>query len=189
MTQFNALFEQFWENIVKDDRLGIEPKDLVSTKEYFSEVWGCVKWPQSVATTSVVAIERTGTTHKMTTGYQLFSREEREVLLKDSTLSGSERTKRIIAKWKQLSDEDKKVWSDKAKTTPSASASSDDAPDDKKKPVKSEKKPHKVSGYNLFIREKTIELKASGVPYDMIQVAAQWSSLTFEQKKEWNDKA
>jgi len=54
-----------------------------------------------------------------------------------------------------------------------------------------EKPKKKLSGYNLFMREKSAELKSSGADSSerMKQVAGYWKQLTEVEKAEWKEKA
>ena len=54
-----------------------------------------------------------------------------------------------------------------------------------------QKKPHKVSGYNLFMKDTMKQLALAGVPQtDCMNEAVQlWKGLSVEEKGIWNNKA
>tara|TARA_B100000902_G_scaffold1065_1_gene1397 strand:+ start:1364 stop:1951 length:588 start_codon:yes stop_codon:yes gene_type:complete len=145
---------------------------------------------------------------KRTSGYLLYSSEFRDTtkqkLLEDSGDSPkpTDVTKALASQWKELSDEERQKWNDKAKETSSSNVS----PPKEKKPPKSKKakddsspkKPRPKSGYNLFqkgMRDDAVcilnETNDGDIKQTMImtQIAKMWKELSDEDKAVWNDKA
>jgi len=115
-------------------------------------------------------------------------------------------------RWRELSKEEKTVWTDKAKAakTPPSSDSEDEAP--KKEPKKKSKKDEASSstdapvkkkntnGYMLFGKMKRPEIKAEMEteleegeklkPQAVVtEIAKQWKALSEEEQAEWSEKA
>jgi hypothetical protein len=79
--------------------------------------------------------------------------------------------------WKAMSSDEKKVWNDKAKAL---------SPE---KALAPEKKPKKLSGYNLFLKEMFAKAKKDGQKGDMKAIGAQWKGLTDAEKTVFKTRA
>jgi hypothetical protein len=113
-------------------------------------------------------------------------------------------TKELASVWKALSDEERKMWNDKAKEANESDSELEKeiVKEDKPKKKKSDKpKVKRVSGYILFQKamrdeavqtleesrtDDSVKIKQSQV---MSELGKMWKSLDDDEKKEWNNKA
>ena len=113
-------------------------------------------------------------------------------------------TKELASVWKALSDEERKMWNDKAKEANEndSELEKEIVKEDKPKKKKSDKpKVKRVSGYILFQKamrdeavqtleesrtDDSVKIKQSQV---MSELGKMWKSLDDDEKKEWNNKA
>jgi len=130
------------------------------------------------------------TTKAKKTSYQKFVTSETARLKKEEpTMTGVDRKKQISTAWKALSPKEKKEYvSDVSDVSDNDSGSESPVDVEVKSP-----KTKKLSGYNLYMREKMTSLKEksdSGNGKDRLkEVAASWKSSSDDEKKEWNQKA
>ena len=155
------------------------------------------------------------------TGYLLFAADARPNVKAEMTADLEEGTKlqpqsvvtEIAARWKAISDEDRAVWNDKAKTPPPSDG--EDVPVAKKEKEKAPKKEKvvkkdsdaegtpqkkKTTGYLMFAKAVRPEIKAELEaalddgeklkPQDTVtMIAARWKGLEDSEREEWNTKA
>jgi len=127
------------------------------------------------------------TTNAKKTNYQKFVTSETARLKKeDPTMTGVDRKKQISTAWKAFSPQEKKDYVSHVSDNDSGSESPVDVA------VKSPKT-KKLSGYNLYMREKMTSLKETSGSVNgkdrLREVAASWKSLSDDEKKEMNLKA
>lgn len=117
-------------------------------------------------------------------GYNLFMKDRmKQMKESDPTGDSNRRMTLISAEWKVLSDELKGEWKQKASDLPQE-------PIHLKVKKSATKKPHQLSGYQLFVREKMSEIKETVPPKErMGQIAGQWKTYNQEQKDAYNIRA
>jgi len=119
---------------------------------------------------------------KRLNGYNLFMKQ-RMADLKESITDSNTRMGKVSDEWKKLVDADKADWKKKAAEVVS--------PVKEVAKVKKERKPHKMSGYQLFVSEQMPLLKEKeGVsPKErMSHIGKMWKALSEEEKKVFSDK-
>jgi len=111
---------------------------------------------------------------KSCSGYNLFSRD----LAKKRRQEGgdvSQSLKKSSVAWNSLPQETKDEWNLKAREVDGVRLKHD-----RRKIIK------RVSGYNLFIRHRSDELKSQGLNCNLIQIAGEWTKLNSDEKTHWN---
>jgi len=171
-------FEQFVSFITKE---GIDLDD--ETTKIIQDAINKIYLDTPVKTTKDTVVK----TKKATNSYQKFVTSETARLKKEEpTMTGVDRKAQISTAWKALSPKEKKEYVSDVSDNDSGSESPVDVE------VKSPKT-KKLSGYNLYMREKMTSLKEtsdSGNGKDRLkEVAASWKSSSDDEKKEWNQKA
>jgi hypothetical protein len=138
-----------------------------------------------------------GEPKKPTSAFFLFSKDKREEMAEETGKKGTELTKELGMRWKEMDDEDKEFYIEKylaAKEEYDQEIKNfkEENPNlyqDKEKPKKS----RKLTGYNLFCKEKRREIKEENddmsPPEIMKELGRLWSQLDEDEKKEWNLKA
>ena len=120
---------------------------------------------------------------KRVNGYNLFMKE-RMTQLKETDLDSNHRMTQISEEWNKLTPEEKETWKQKAK---------DAFPPEPAKlqiKLKKERKNTKLSGYQLFVREKMVELKDKVTPRErMSEIGKMWQLQTEEQKTAYGTRA
>jgi hypothetical protein len=125
-----------------------------------------------------------GAKKKKLNGYNLYMRE-RMLQLKDSQVDSNTRMKQISDEWKKLLPEQKDSWKVKA---------------DALQPVKiqiklkggaqKERKPAKLSGYQVYVSEKMSTLDVKMPPKDrMTEIGKMWKALGQPEKDAFKAKA
>lgn len=129
-------------------------------------------------------------------GYNLFNRSQFSTI-KDEMPEGSshqDAVKEVANRWKEMSEEDKKEWLEKALEAKHALSDAESQSSGKS----SKRKSRLPSGYNLFNKAQFQLMKEEmdGVDGAKINareilsaIAAKWKSLSDAEKKEYNDKA
>jgi len=122
-------------------------------------------------------------------GYNVYMKEKMAELKAQNVPSG-ERMGKVSAMWKTLSDEEKGTWKSKADgLNPSVEVSSNtttSAPKTKKEG------PTKLSGYQLFVKEKMAEVKAdTSIPAKerMTKIGALWKACSQAEQEVFKKKA
>lgn len=153
------------------------------------------------ATASSLAVESkasAGKTKKLS-GYNVFMKEKMAEL-KTQDVPSTERMGRVSAMWKEMGDTDKAVWKTKADNfngeVASAGAGAGAAPKARSRAKTSTAKAsggaRKLSGYQVFMKEKMAELKSDpSIPSTgrMGVVASQWKQMSDAEKETWKAKA
>lgn len=124
---------------------------------------------------------------KRVNGYNLFMKERMQQLkMSAPDIDSNHRMTQISEEWNKSTEEVKEGWKAKAKAIPVEEFK---IPIRLKKEVK-EKKPHQISGYQLFVREKMPELKDKVTPKErMTQIGGMWKALPEEQKESYKTRA
>lgn len=124
---------------------------------------------------------------KRVNGYNLYMKERMQQLKEiQPDVDSNHRMTQISDEWKKLSETEKESWKDKAKALPIEEIH---IPIRIKKEPK-EKKPHQISGYQLFVREKMSELKDSVPPKErMTQIGGLWKGLSENDKEGYKTRA
>jgi hypothetical protein len=123
---------------------------------------------------------------KRVNGYNLFMKE-RMLQLKTSTpdMDSNHRMTQISEEWKKLTEPTKEEWKTKAKALPV-----EEVKISLRARVKKEKKPHQISGYQLYVREKMPEMKEKVPPKErMTQIGGLWKALPQDQKDIYKTRA
>jgi hypothetical protein len=182
MSTFVAKFELFWTKVNESPYdLPIEIKAVLEKAMKDSGF-------ETVTTVTINADVAAGTDgkKKKVSGYNLFMKEKMAEL-KAENVPGKERMGKIGAMWKALSEDLHKNWNAKAKEIVGESTA------EAKVKVKASgtAKTKKLSGYNVFMKEKMAELKAENVPSNerMKKIGPMWKALSDAEKKIWNEKA
>lgn len=173
MATYLTQFEKFWNSLSNE----LELPD--GTKAIMLKAWSQITWPTTTISPTQV-VSTTGTA-KGKTGYSLFMQNQLAELKKDPSVSGPERMKKVVAAWKSLTTEQKKDWSNQAagSSTVVGTVSTVSAPTT----TKAARKP---SGYNLFMKNKMPEVKASvSADQRMSTIGAMWKALNETQKAAW----
>jgi hypothetical protein len=121
---------------------------------------------------------------KKLSGYNLFMREKMAEL-KEQGVPSNERMGKVSQMWKTVGDAEKQEWKDKAAALAPASSPT------KAKKAKKEG-PKKLSGYQIFVREKMPEVKAdeSIEPKGrMGAIGKLWKALSETDQGTWKSKA
>ena len=116
---------------------------------------------------------------KRLNGYNLFMRERMSVL-KDSVTDSNKRMSQISDEWKQLSEEQKTEWKDKATAITEAPV---------KLQIKDKTKTQKWSGYQIFVSEQMSKLTDIKPKERMKTIGDQWKALSDDQKAPYKTKA
>ena len=122
---------------------------------------------------------------KKLSGYNIFMKEKMAELKVQNVPSGQRMTQ-VSQMWKPLSEEDKAVWKAKANALLPLTETQINQKKDPNAP-----KTKKLSGYNLFMKEKMAELKTQNVPSGqrMTQVSQMWKLVSEEEKATWKGQA
>jgi hypothetical protein len=178
MSTFVAKFELFWTKVNESQfDLPIEIKAVLEKAMKDSGFDSVV----TVAAKADANIVTDGKKKKLS-GYNLFMKEKMPEL-KEANVAGNERMGKIGAMWKALSEDQQKIWNEKAKgSTVEVKA---------KAKANGETKTKKLTGYNVFMKEKMAELKEANVPSAerMKKIGPMWKALSEADKKIWNEKA
>jgi hypothetical protein len=170
-------FEQFVSFIKKE---GIDLDD--ETTKIIQEAINKIYLETPIKAPKVKASKDKDSNVKKVTSYQKFVTSETARLKKeDPTMTGVDRKTQISAAWKALSPKDKKDY-----------VSDNDTCSDSPVEPKSPQSPKKITGYNLYMKEKMKSLKeTSGTngKERLKEIGASWKSLSDDEKKEWNQKA
>jgi hypothetical protein len=178
-------FEQFVSFIKKE---GIDLDD--ETTKIIQEAINKIYLETPVTKGKAKKTKAVKTTQGKKTSYQNFVTSETARLKKeDPTMTGITRKTQISAAWKALSPQEKKDYV--------SDVSDNDSDSDSPAPVDVEvksSKPKKLSGYNLYMREKMNSLKetsGSGTnsKEKLKEVGVSWKNSSDDEKKEWNQKA
>lgn len=177
---FSAQFEQFFEKII--DVLEIPKGSESELKNSMLTAWSAIDWPK-LAT-------------KKITGYRLFVKETSPTI---TDLVGKMRLVEVNRRWASYNKEEKKLWSDRAAAfTPEEIELLSNTT---KKPHKSssashksgegEKKKRQPTGYNLFMKNKSVLIKSkfSTQRERMSAMGKMWKELDEDTKKLWNESA
>jgi hypothetical protein len=131
------------------------------------------KWSNSTGTGEV---QEKAVTKKSCSGYNLFTRD----LAKTRRRDGGETSlalsrKKASVSWNLLSQEVRDDWNRRARELDTIKLKRDRRKESKR-----------VSGYNLYIRQRSDELKAKNQSCNLIQIAGEWTLLSKDQKDHWN---
>jgi len=142
--------------------------------------------PISGGVTGGGAAPAVATKTRKLSGYNVYMKEKMAELKAQNVPSG-ERMGKVSAMWKTLTDEDKAVWKSKADAlNPSGPTTTGSAPKAKKEG------PTKLSGYQLFVKEKMAEVKAdTSIPAKerMTKIGALWKALAATEQEAYKKKA
>lgn len=120
---------------------------------------------------------------KKVNGYNLFMKEN-TAQLKADNVAPDQRMAAVAALWKQLSDDDKKVWKAKADALPS--------PESTTLVVSTPSAPRSLTGYQLYVRETMPQVKADTtiVPKGrMAEIGRLWKTLDKPSQEAFSAKA
>lgn len=120
---------------------------------------------------------------KRVNGYNLFMKE-RMAQLKEVDHDSNHRMKQISEEWNKLVETDKDNWKQKAvELVPVESTKT-------QVKTKKPKKSNQISGYQLFVREKMVEIKDKFAPKErMGEIGKSWKLMTAEEKEAINTRA
>lgn len=182
MSQFEEKFATFL-NVMKTCQYDL-PTELYDSMKQAMVTAGFDKIQVGGSTASEPTTRR-----KKLSGYNLYMKEKMAEL-KDQEVPSNERMGKVSKMWGGLGDDGKQEWKDKASalipTTVTVSASGTKTKKTKKTG------PKKLSGYQLFVKEKMPEMKAneSIVPKErMGAIGAAWKLLTDDEKAVFKGKA
>ena len=125
---------------------------------------------------------------KKLSGYNLFMREKMADL-KEQNVASNERMGKVSGMWKELGDEGKQEWKDKAAsvTPPTVTMAAGTKTNKAKKTG-----PKKLSGYQFFVKEKMPEMKEDTSIESkerMGKIGAAWKALNEDEQQSFKDKA
>ena len=127
-------------------------------------------------------------------GYNLFMKDKMAELKAEEVPSG-ERMGRVSLLWKNLNDSEKSVWNTKAQEINANNNTSDVETQTTKSKAKSGKRKtgtYKLSGYQLFVKEKMSEVikDTSITPKErMGRIGSMWKTLTEIEQNVYKQKA
>ena len=185
VTNFNR-FYRAQNDVIKSDPSMTGAK---ARRDHISKLWKAMskeekaKWANDSGTAEVVEKK------SHSNGYNLFTRENYKRLV-DTTQPANMRFKPISDAWKVLSEEERAEWNARARQESGPYVRKNTKTRQLKE--KSEFKPKgskRVSGYNLFIKSTSSELRSRGEKMEMSAVGSQWKVLTPEQQADWNVQA
>lgn len=114
---------------------------------------------------------------KSCSGYNLYARHLAKQRRQDG-VDVSQSLKKSSIAWNALSQDAKDEWNLKARELEGVRLKHD-----RRKVVK------RISGYNLFIRHRSDELKSQNLNCNLIQIAGEWTKLSQDEKTHWNSVA
>jgi hypothetical protein len=166
MESFDAKFSVFVECLSKH-KTGFALSDVPAIKESLV----CAKFDQVTVAPK-----------KKLNGYNLFMRK-RMSELKETVTDSNARMGQVSEEWKKLDETEKDGWKQ------TATAEKVVAPTKLATKVKKERKPQKMSGYQLFVRERMSSLKDVKPRERMTEISKQWKGLTVVQQEEFKTRA
>jgi len=195
---FETQFKQFWGLLTTELELPEGTEEIIH-KAWKKIVWNNVKAGTTAPSITPIDGAEVGVDEEVKkvtrlTGYNIFMKETLIELKKDNSMAGTERTREVARRWKEMTLEEKKIWNTKGVSTavdgPKSVATGPTQKSKIKSPTK-EKKTRKPSGYNIFMKEKMAELKQNAFPSDqrMTQIGAMWKALSDVEKQKWKDTA
>ena len=186
MSKFLTQFEKFWEQLTNKLELSDEIKAVMLS------AWQQIEWPVMTTGSSSVASPSvtTASSSKPATAYTQFMRLKISEMKSDTSMTGTERVKKIREEWKTMSADKKKSFSAQSEGSRGSSTVTKKS---SKSPVVSstEKKTRKPTGYNWFMKAMMAHLKEKSFPADkrMAEIARVWKTYGDDVKLEWKNAA
>ena len=176
----NAKFETFWTALNSQC-----PYDLpAEIKPFLEKALGAAGFHSEqtvVVAATGGAVATVATKTKKLSGYNLFMREKMAELKTQNVPSGERMTK-VSVMWKALKDEEKATWKVKADGLTGVTASS---AVEAKTAAKASTGPKKLSGYQLYVRETMVTVKANtaiAAKERMAEIGKMWKALKEEER-------
>ena len=183
-TATNAKFETFWTALNSQC-----PYDLPAEIKPFLETAlksAGFHSEQTVVVATGGATAAVATKTKKLSGYNLYMREKMAELKAQNVPSGERMTK-VSVMWKALKDEEKAAWKVKAGDLVPASSATET-----KSVAEAKTGPKKLSGYQLYVRETMVIVKANtAIPAKerMAEIGKLWKALKEEERVAFKVKA
>lgn len=190
---FAELFEKAWEqfsNCPYEIPLEMKPHLKQAIESAGFNVGASTGGGLTSTSTSTSSSSDTGKGKvKKLSGYNVFMREKMAELKADGVVS-SERMGKVSAMWKECTEQQKDEW--RGKATQLSGGSSSSTTTSKKVSTKTPNGTKCLSGYQFFVKNKMVDVKAdTTIPSSerMAKLGALWKSLTDIEKEDWKVKA